>query len=339
MHTLARRRRLTVATTVAGTALILGACGSGSDGGGGAFPARDVTVIAAGGPGGGLDTLGRMTQQALIEGDVIDVGMDIENLGGGGGNPARAALLERKHDGLTVVAESNRIYLNPMTGTTDMTVDDFQPLAKMTVEYMVWVVDADSKWESAEQVIEAIKTDPAAASFGVGTIPSDDQFNILRPAQIAGVQDVGQLNVVVFAEGGDLTSNLVGGNVDVGSTGLSEVLQQAEAGELRLLAISAPTEAELPESVADVPTWHDLGIDFDLDHWRGYFGPADMPEETVEWWATTLEQATKTEAWKKVADQHELTTDFEGPEDFAATIEEQKTLAEDLIDAAGLGGN
>jgi putative tricarboxylic transport membrane protein len=335
-----KRRRFTTAAVAAGLALGMTACGAEDTvEGGEGFPSQDLTVIAAGGPGGGLDTLSRMTKQALEQENLIEVGLDIENMGGGGGNPARAALLERPDDGHTVVAESNRIFLNPLVGTTDMTVDDFQPLAKMTVEYLVWAVNADSKWESAQQVLEAIKENPSSVSFGVGTIPSDDQFNVLRPAEMAGVANIGQLNVVVFEEGGDLTSNLVGGNVDVASTGLSEVLEQVEAGELRLLAISAPPDAEMPEELADVPTWQELGINFELDHWRGFFGPANMPEETVEWWADTLEQATETETWQELVEKYELTTDFEGPEEFAETIKAQRTQAEELVEAAGLGNN
>lgn len=326
---------------VAAIAMVAAACAtepSQQDAGDGGFPNQDVTVIAAGDPGGGLDLFSRMSEQTLKQEDLIDVGMDIENMGGGGGNPARAALLERPADGHTLVAESNRVFLNPLTGTTDMKVGDFQPIAKMSVEYLVWAVNADSKWNSAKQVLDAVKSDPGAVSFGVGTVPSDDQFNVLRPAQEAGVSDVSDLNVVVFQEGGDLTSNVVGGNVDVASTGYSEVVDQVEAGKLKVLAISAPKNAQLPDALDDVPTWHELGIDFELDHWRGYFGPADMPQDAVEWWSNRLRQATQTQTWKKQAEKYQLTTDFEGPEAFAETIEAQEQQARELIEQTGVGG-
>lgn len=321
---------------VGASVLGLTGCGGGSGSqGGGEFPSGDLTFIAAGSPGGGLDTQARMVEQTIQEEDLIQVGLNIENMGGGGGNPARASLLERPNNGRTLVVESNRVFLSPLTGTTEMTVQDFTPVAKLTTEYLIWATRADSQWESAEQVLDAVQEDPESVTFGVGTVPSDDQFNILRACQEAGVNDITQVNITAFESGGDLATNLLGGNVDVISTGLSEIIEQVEEGEARLLAISAPESQ--PGAAEGVPTWNELGFDFSLDHWRGVFGPADMPDEAVQWWADTLQQATETETWSDLAQQYRLTSDFEGPDQFSETIEAQRTQAQELIELTGLG--
>ena len=330
------RRLLRIAAATFAIALTVSACsGSSSPAGGGGFPDKDLTLIAASDPGGGLDLAARAVQEAMQKEQLLNVGMTVEGIGGGGGNPARAALLKRPDDGYTVVAESNRVFLNPLTGTTDMQPSDFVPVAKLMTEYLVWVVKGDSKWASASQVLDALKTDPRAATFGVATVPSDDQFNVLGPVQKAGI-DATKVNVVTFSGGGDLLTNLLGGRVDVVSTGVGELSSFAGTDQIRIIAVSSAERQ--PDVLANVPTWKEMGVDFTLDHWRGIFGRAGMPQDAIDWWATTIEKTSQTNTWKDILAKHGWTPDFQGPDEFAKTVQTQQASAETLINSLGLGG-
>ncbi|GFG51238.1 hypothetical protein CQY20_02950 [Mycolicibacterium agri] len=330
------KRLLRMAAAIFLIALTVGACkGSSSSTGAGAFPDKDLTLIAASDPGGGLDLAARALQEAMQKEHLLKVGMTVEGIGGGGGNPARAALLKRPSDGYSVVAESNRVFLNPLTGTTDMQASEFVPVAKLMTEYLVWVVKGDSKWASASQILDNLKTDPRAATFGVATVPSDDQFNVLGPIQKAGV-DASKVNVVTFSGGGDLLTNLLGGRVDVVSTGVGELSSFAGTDKIRIIAVSSAERQ--PGLLADVPTWKELGVDFALDHWRGIFGPADMPKDAIDWWATSIEKTSQTQTWKDILAKHGWTPDFQGPDEFAQTVQAQQANADELIKSLGLGG-
>lgn len=264
------------------------------------FPPPRVTAIAAGSPGGGLDLTTRITKDGLEDAGVESF-VTIENMGGGGGNPARAAVLQRENDGTTVVVESNRVLLSNITGTTDMSIDDFTPIAQLTTDYEVWMVKSGSEYGSAEQVLEQIKDDPGSVDFGIGTVPSDDQLNVLRPADEYGVDDLSALNLVAFSDGGDLNNELLGGRIDVASTGMSEAVELVESGDVEIIAVSAP------EPIEDGPgtgaaTWHDLDMDITINHWRGVFGPADMPEEAVAWWQKALKKGVASDEFVKQSD-------------------------------------
>lgn len=323
-------------TTVASISLLLAsACTGGSaEESAEDFPNRGLTLIAASDPGGGLDLASRAVEEALKAEALLDVDLQVESIGGGGGNPARAALLERAHDGYTVVAESNRVFLNPLTGTTDMEHTDFVPISKLMTEYLVWAVKADSDWESAEDILEAVREDPKAVHFGIATSPSNDLFNVMRPLQEAGV-DVAQVEVTTFSGGGDLLTNLLGGRVDVVSTGVGE-LAGLQGEEVRIIAHSAPE----PQggALSGVPTWRELGLDFELDHWRGVFGPADMPPEAVEWWSSIIEKMSSTPTWLDRLEQNGWTPDYEDSNTFAQTVETHYELASRVIADLGLGG-
>lgn len=300
---------------------------------GSGFPSRPLTIIAAGDPGGGLDQAARQLEAAMSAAGV-EQRMTIENNGGGGGNPARAELLGRANDGTTVVAESNRVFLNPILGTTDMTVDKFTALAQLTNDYLVWAVRADSPYKSAKDILDKIAKDPASVSFGVGTVPSDDQINILKAAKSSGVSDLTKLNIVAFQSGGDLNTELLGNHVEVVSTGFSEAAALAEAGKVRLLSISAPEEQS--GAAEGVPTWKDLGLDFTVDHWRGIFGPANMPADAVTWWEETVKKATETDEWGQQMENAHLTTDYLPSEEFTKRVGDQANEYKSLLSEVGL---
>ncbi|WP_180954368.1 Bug family tripartite tricarboxylate transporter substrate binding protein [Brevibacterium iodinum] len=260
--------------------------------------------------------------------------MSIENMGGGGGNPARAAVLQRENDGTSVVFESNRIFLSNVTGTTDMSLDDFTPLAQLTTDYEVWIVKSGSKYDSAEKVLEDIKANAGSVNFGIGTVPSDDQLNVLRPASEYGVDDLSKINLVAFSDGGDLNNELLGGRIDVASTGMSEAMELVDSGDVEIIAVSAP---EPVDSAPGVPTWHDLGMDITINHWRGVFGPKDMPQDSVDWWRESLKKAVETEEFEKQAEALGINPEYVAGDEWLDTvIRPEQEESTEVLEKVGL---
>lgn len=297
------------------------------------FPPPRVTAIAAGSPGGGLDLTTRITNDGF-EAAGIDTFMSIENMGGGGGNPARAAVLQRENDGTSVVFESNRIFLSNITGTTDMSLNDFTPLAQLTTDYEVWIVKSGSKYDSAQKVLDAIKEDVGSVNFGIGTVPSDDQLNVLRPASEYGVDDLSKLNLVAFSDGGDLNNELLGGRIDVASTGMSEAMELVDSGDVEIIAVSAP---EPVDSAPGVPTWHDLGMDITINHWRGVFGPKNMPQDAVNWWRESLKKAVETDEFAKQAEALGINPEYVAGEEWLDTvIRPEQEESTEVLEKVGL---
>lgn len=299
------------------------------------FPPPRVTAIAAGSPGGGLDLATRMTKDGL-EAAGIETLMTIENMGGGGGNPARAAVLQRENDGTSVVFESNRVFLSHTTGTTDMSLEDFTPIAQLTTDYEVWLAKTDSEFDSPKTVLDSVKDDPKSVKFGIGTVPSDDQLNVLRPASEYGIDDLASLNLVAFSDGGDLNNELLGGRVDVASTGLSEAMELVESGDVKIIAVSAPTRLT-DGPAAGAQTWHDLGMDITINHWRGVFGPANMSEEAIRWWQSSLKRSVESKEFEDQADALGIAPAYlPGDEWLNTVILPEKEESTEVLEKVGL---
>ena len=265
-----------------------------------AFPERPVLMVVAGNPGGGLDLTGRALEQTMLQTRLQPTGFVLKHMGGAGGNLAKTYVHQRSGDSYTLYVESNRVYVNKLVGTTKLDYHDLTPIARLTTEYLVWVVRADSPYKSAKEILDKLKADPGSVVFGVGTVPSNDQMNILRPALAYGV-DPKQIKIVPFKSGGDLMIQLLGGHIPVISTGLSEAIEQVKAGRARVLTVSSPKP--LAGELAGVATWRSMGIPVEILHWRGLFAPPKTPASTVKYWDQTLAKMVKTDAWRNMLDK------------------------------------
>ena len=299
----------------------------------GTYPQKPIEMVVAGNAGGGLDLLGRAMDSVLHETKLLNQPFVIKNMGGAGGNVAKAYVHQRKGDPNFVYVESNRVYVARIVGTTKLTYSDLTPLGRLMTEYLVWAVRADAPFKTATDVLQKVKSNPASVTFGVGTVPSNDQMNILRPAMTQGI-DPKAVKTVTFKSGGDLMIQLLGGHVDVISTGLSEAIEQAKAGKVRLIAVSAPSP--LPGEFAKVPTWQSMGIDVTILHWRGLFAPPGIPAEAVKYWDSTLAKLVKTAAWKKYLDQYQWFDAYADSATFTKDLQRESEIYAKILTDLGM---
>ena len=297
-----------------------------------AYPAKRIELVAAGAPGGGLDAAGRALDRALHEAKLIDHPIVLNDIAGAAGDMAKAYVHQKRGDTHVLYAESNRIFQNKILGTTQLGLDDFVPLARLVTEYLVWVVRADAPQRNALDILNQVKGDPASVAFGVGSMPSNDYFNIVRPALQHGA-DYRKLRIASFKSGGNLMIQLLGGHVPVISTTLSEAIEQVKTGKVRVIVSSAPS----PQGgdLKDVPHWRGIGIDMHILHWRGLFAPAGTPREVVAFWDDRLGKLMKTEAWKKVLQQYGWADAFADSAQFKRELVAEREVTAKLLQDLG----
>jgi putative tricarboxylic transport membrane protein len=299
----------------------------------GAYPGKRFEMVAAGNPGGGIDAAARAVEAALRETRLVDQVIVIKNMSGAAGDLAKTYINQKKGDPYFLYIESNRIYVNKIVGTTPYGIEDVTPLGRLATEYLVWAVRADSPYKSAREILDKIKADPASIVFGIGSAPSNDQMNILRPAMAAGA-DVRKIRIVTFKSGGNLMIQLLGAHVPVISTSLSEAIEQLKAGQVRLLAVSAPQP--LGGELAGVPTWRSLGIDVAILHWRGVFAPPGIPAEAVRFWDQALGRMVKTEAWKNILDRSGWYDAYADSATFLKDMQQERAVYTQLLTELGM---
>lgn len=295
------------------------------------FPSKRIEFVVAGGSGGGLDLVGRAFEQALRETKTIEQPIVIVNMGAGGGNAAKTYIQRHKGDPYFLYLDTNRIYLNKLVGTSALGHDSVTAVSRLMTEYLVWVVRADSPLKSAKELIEKLKADPASVTFGISSIPSNDQINVIAPMLAMGV-DAKKVRIAAFSSA--LNPQLLGGHVAALSTPLSEILPLLRAGQVRLLSISSPER--LTGDVAHVPTWRSMGIDVTVLHWRGLFAPPGIPGDVLRFWEENVARVTKSEPWRKALEKHGWYDAYANSATFQKSMEQEIAVYTRIMSELGL---
>jgi putative tricarboxylic transport membrane protein len=297
-----------------------------------AYPAKRIEVVVAGNPGGGIDATARAVERGLTEAKLINQPLVMNNMSGAAGDVAKLYVSQKKGDPYYLYVESNRIYQNKLLGTTQVGIDEVTPIARLLTEYLVWVVLADAPYKNARDVLDRLKADPGSVPFGVGAIPNNDYFNIVRPARTHGV-DYTKLRIASFKSGGNVMIQLLGGHVPVIATSLSEAIEQVKSGKVRLLVSSAPKP--MGGDLKGVPTWRDQGIDVQILHWRGVFAAPGIPKDVIAYWDDRMSKMVRTESWKKSMEHYGWYEAYADAATFKRELEAEREVTGKLLKELG----
>ncbi len=238
-----------------------------------AFPSKPIDVVTHSGVGGGTDITARMMMvQAPAE---LKTELVVQNKTGGSGAAALTFASSRPKDGHTILLITQTHLLTLLRNkATGVTFEDLVPLARATDDPQVLMVGKGSPFKTAQDLIAAAKT--KSLKFGATGIGSGDHIMTHTFAKAAGIQ---QPTIVPFRSGGDITTNLVGGNLDGSLQNYTEAESQIKAGDVRPLLVLAGERLSI---APDVPTAKEIGLNnTDLSTVRGFVTLKGTPADRV----------------------------------------------------------
>ncbi|MNZ17711.1 Tripartite tricarboxylate transporter family receptor [compost metagenome] len=287
--------------------------------------------IAPAKPGGGFDLTCKLAQSGLKDGGLLQAPMRVTYMPGGVGAVAyNAVVAQRPKDAGTITAFSSGSLLNLAQGKFGRYDENaVRWLAGIGTDYGAISVRADSPYKTLGDLVEAVKKDPAGTVFGAGaTIGGQDWMQTALIARAAGV-DPQKLRYVAFEGGGETLTAMLGGHVQVTSSGLGEVTPQLAAGKIRILAVLA--EQRLPGKLADIPTAKEQGFDITWPVIRGFYMGPEVSDEQFAWWQGQFDRMLADESFAQLREQRDLfPLAMTGDElrDFVATqVKQYKQLA------------
>ncbi len=297
-------------------------------------PDSTIEIIAPAGPGGGWDMLARMMKTTLSKDNIVDQPIIVTNKPGGGGATGWTYLNTHKGNGHYLAVNSSLILLNNLLGRSELSFEDFTPIANLEAEWEVVVVADNSPYKTGKDLFDAIKANPGDITIGVGpSLGNDDHIQFLMLAKAYGI-DPGKLNFVVYpGAGGEQIPALLGGHVDALTIGLGEVLEQHKAGKMRIVGISSDKRLDF---LPNVPTWKEQGIDLVFAHWRGVMGPKGMSDEQVKYWKNAVTQMVEKQSWKDNLAKLGQDPFYMNAEEYKNFLAEQNAEIKDLLTKVGL---
>lgn len=297
-------------------------------------PSKPIEIIAPAGAGGGWDTTARTVAKVLEEQKIVEQRFAVVNKPGGGGSIGWSYIKSKDTDDHLLFPTSPPIMFVPLNNQSDLGHKDFTPIAALTADYGAYIVSADSPYENMNDLIEAMKNDPTSVSVvGVSSPGSMDHMQFIKSVGVAGV-DVKDVKYVSAQDGNAMTM-LLGGQVDVMSTDVGEAVEQYRAGNIRVLAITAPERLQ-DEIVSEFPTLIEQGIDDSFIIWRGMMGPGNMSPEAAKFYEAALKEMSETDEWKQELERYGWEPNWMGSKEFKKFLDEQYDTIEKLMIDIGL---
>ncbi|MCW2310041.1 tripartite tricarboxylate transporter substrate binding protein [Rhodobium gokarnense] len=292
----------------------------------------NIHFLVPGGAGGGWDGTARGTGEALTKSGLVGTA-SYENMSGGGGGKAIGYLIENaasSHD--TLMVNSTPIIIRSLTGVFPQNFRDLTLVAGTIGDYAALVVNSDSKINSMKDLLDAYKADPSKVAIGGGSVPGGMDHLVAAMVMEAAGEDPVAVKYIPYDAGGKAMAGLLSGEIQALSTGFSEAVALAEAGEVKIIGVTAP---ERVPAYKDAPTMKEQGIDVTFVNWRGFFGPPGLPADKLAKYQEVFAKMYDTEAWEEVRARNGWVNIFNSGDDFKTFLETQEKAIGDLMKKLG----
>ncbi|WP_374564179.1 Bug family tripartite tricarboxylate transporter substrate binding protein [Ideonella sp.] len=254
-------------------------------------------------PGGGWDTTGRALGKALQESGAAAT-VSYDNKGGAAGALGLAQFANASKGDPNAVMVMGAVMLGGIiTGKPPVSLSQATPIARLTSEYNVFVLPADSPFKTMKDVVEQMKKDPGSVKWGGGSRGSTEHVAAAMIAREVGV-DAAKINYVPFRGGGEATAAILGGNVTIGGSGYSEFQSYIEAGKMRAIGVTSDTRLK----GINVPTLKEQGINVVIGNWRGVYGAGGITPDQRKALTEMIVKATKSKAWAESLEKNGWTS-------------------------------
>jgi len=249
-----------------------------------AYPVNQIQLTVPFPAGGTTDVLARELGARLSK--ELDVTVIIQNRPGASATVGSQFVARAAPDGSQLLLGSTHHVINPtlQKSLPYDTKKDFTDIALVALVPNALVVNPDLPVRSVADLIKLAKEKPGTLNFGSPGVGSANHLAGELFKSMAGID----MMHVPYPGAAPAMANLIGGHIQVMFDSLPTVLANAEAGKLRILAV---TNGERVSSLPDTPTIAEAGNlpGYSASAWFGLYAPAGLSDEA----RTALEQAMK----------------------------------------------
>jgi tripartite-type tricarboxylate transporter receptor subunit TctC len=264
----------------------------------GTYPNHPVRLLVSSAPGGNPDILGRLLAERMSH----DFGQAfvVENVQGAGTAMVALTTAKATPDGYTLMlGDTGNMAiipaLNPNIGYDP--VKDFTPITALAAVPTILVANPQLKAKTLSDFIALAKAEPGKITYGSGGVGSIHHLTMAIFADQVGIDVLH----VPYRAGTAMVNGLLTGEIQVGWSGIPNVISGIGSGQLRGHCISV---LQRSPSEPDIPTCDELGIKgFDAAAVLGLYGPAGLAPDIVKRLATEAAKIMREPAMTTRMDQ------------------------------------
>lgn len=249
------------------------------------YPSRPITVVVPFPAGGPSDVVARIIVENV--GKTLGQPMVVENVAGAGGTLGSGRVAAANPNGYTVLAGSMGSHVSAPVLTPNLKYDpakDFEPVGFTVESPAVIVARKDFPAKDLREFVAHLKTHGDTVKQAHGGIGSSSHMACLLFTSQVGVK----LTLVAYRGVNMAVTNLVGGHVDFFCDAAVSATQHITSGTLKAYGVSASNRLD---TLPDVPTAKEAGINYQMSIWAGMFAPKGTPKDVIEKLAQALDKA------------------------------------------------
>lgn len=292
------------------------------------YPSGDIRVIVPYSAGGQTDQMARLMAAKMQE--RLDTTVIVENVPGAGSLQGAAEVARSDPDGLTVLLGSYGLISSQIfLPNSPFAPEDLSPVFLLGDTSLILLVDADSKAQTLEDFVTYAQENPGDLILGSSGIGSSPHIAAGLFAQAAGIKFLH----VPYQGAAPARTDVIAGRADGMFDGLFPGVEFVASGDVRALGIAAEERSPV---APEIPTFRELGLDFEFSTFYGYFVPSDTPVEIQEELRTTLAELAATDEVRTVLEGNGLVMRDISREEFQAYLDHQFEAVTNLVEAGTL---
>jgi tripartite-type tricarboxylate transporter receptor subunit TctC len=240
------------------------------------YPNHTVRIIVSSGPGGNPDVLGRLLADRMSKD--FGVAFVVENVMGAGGAISAITAAKSPPDGYSLFFGDTGIMainplLNPKIGYDPNS--DFAPITALVALPTILVANPKVPAATLSDFIALAKKEPGKIAYGSAGVGSIHHMTMAIFADQVGIDVLH----VPYRAGTLMVNGILTGEVQVGWSGIPNVMQLIASGQLRSYCVSTLKRSA---STPAIPTCDELGIKgFDVATVMGLYASARTSPQIV----------------------------------------------------------
>ncbi|MFM7010310.1 MAG: Bug family tripartite tricarboxylate transporter substrate binding protein [Betaproteobacteria bacterium] len=291
------------------------------------WPEKTVRMIVPAPPGSAPDGQIRLLSQKLSE--LWGQPVVVENIVGAGGLIGADRVAKAAPDGYTFLYNTiGPIAVAPSLMPTKMTFSpekDLTPvsLATKTPNWITVLPTYPAK--NIQELIALAKKNPGKITYGTSGPGTTQHLTGELLNLIAGIQ----LNGIPYKSSAQMTTDGLGGQIDILIHNTPVLLPHLKAGKLKALAITSDVRSP---SMPNVPTMIESGVkNFEITAWFGFMAPAGTPKAIVDQVSRDVAKVlAMPDVNKRIVDDAAIVVGST-PEEYAAFIKAETAKWKDVI--------
>lgn len=235
------------------------------------YPTKNIRIVVAATPGGGVDTISRIAAQHFSERWGHSVVVD--NRPGAGGALAGDIVAQSAPDGYTLktISISHAVLPSVNKNLSYSPERDLAPVSIMVNSPNVLVVHPSLKVNSVKELITLAKARPGQLQFSSSGNAGPPHMAMENLKLLANID---MMHIPYKGTGPGMT-DLLAGRVSLTFASIISVRPHVESGKLRLLANASGKRSPV---LPNVPTVAEAGVPgYSVDVWYGMFAPSATP--------------------------------------------------------------